>query len=79
MALEHTDVSQPHWEVQYPFPCCLIVGYEVEGIQVPLLQEADLCIEIPMFGAKHPLNASVAFGIAVYKMVKQVQHSLPEK
>lgn len=71
IALEHTSKSVPHWEFNYPFPCCLILGNEVWGIQDLLLNEVDDAVEIPMFGAKHSLNASVAFGIAVYHVVEQ--------
>lgn len=69
VALEHTNESRPHWEIEFPFPCCLVIGNEVWGIQEEVLQYADAAIEIPMFGAKHSLNASVAFGIAVYEML----------
>jgi tRNA G18 (ribose-2'-O)-methylase SpoU len=34
-----------------------------------LLEYADAAIEIPMFGAKHSLNASVAFGITIYEII----------
>ncbi len=73
IALEHTAESSPHWEVQYPFPCCLVIGNEVWGIQEMVLEQTDMAIEIPMYGAKHSLNVGVAFGIAVYEMVKQFQ------
>lgn len=66
VVLEHTTKSAPHWSFDFPFPCCLVVGHEVWGIQQEILEKADYAIEIPMFGAKHSLNASVAFAIAVY-------------
>ncbi len=69
IALEHTTESKPHWEIDYPFPCCLVIGNEVFGVQDEILELVDICIEIPMFGAKHSLNASVAFGIVVYSML----------
>ncbi len=70
LALEHTNKSQAHWTFDYKFPCCLLIGHEVWGIQDELLEHVDHAIEIPMYGAKHSLNASVAFGIAIYKMVE---------
>lgn len=68
LALEHTRESKSYWEYQYSFPCCLVIGNEVWGIQEELLEYVDAAIEIPMFGAKHSLNVSVAFGIVVYAM-----------
>ncbi len=73
IALEHTSQSVSFWEMDYHFPCCLIIGNEVWGIQEPLLEMVDAAVEIPMYGAKHSLNASVAFGIAVYQMVHHFQ------
>jgi tRNA G18 (ribose-2'-O)-methylase SpoU len=68
IALEHTRESKSYWEHKYSFPCCLVIGNEVWGIQEELLEYVDAAIEIPMFGAKHSLNASVAFGIVAYEM-----------
>lgn len=78
IALEHTSESRAHWEIEFPFPCCLVIGNEVWGIQDEVLQYADAAMEIPMFGAKHSLNASVAFGIAVYEMVARYLRRHPQ-
>ncbi|MGH1363219.1 MAG: RNA methyltransferase [Calditrichia bacterium] len=67
-ALEQTEPSQTLWEAKYTFPCCLIVGNEVFGVQDSLLPHVDSALDIPMFGSKHSLNVSVAFGIAAYDM-----------
>ncbi len=53
------------------FPLCLIVGNEVTGVADSLVQLADLALEIPQFGMKHSLNVSVAFGIAVFDLVRR--------
>lgn len=53
------------------FPLALVVGNEVEGVAEELLAHSDLALEIPQFGAKHSLNASVAFGIAAYALVER--------
>ena len=67
-ALEQTEPSRPHWEVDYAFPCALVIGNEAFGVQDEVLPLLDGGIEIPMFGAKHSLNVSVAFGIAAYEI-----------
>ena len=46
----------------------LIIGGEVNGIKQNILNYADICIEIPMYGTKESLNVSVACGIALYRM-----------
>lgn len=73
IALEHTSESQPHWDTDYPFPCCLVIGNEVWGIQDELLAIADMAVELPMYGAKHSLNASVAFGILGYDVLQKLK------
>lgn len=69
--LEHTDSNVEYRKMDYPFPCCLALGNEVYGIQEEILSLADACIEIPMFGTKHSLNVSVAFGVVIYEMLHQ--------
>ena len=72
VVLEHTDCSDPFQDVEYIFPTCLVVGHEHHGVSEELVALADLAIEIPMYGLKGSLNVSVAFGIAVYEMVRRI-------
>ncbi len=53
------------------FPLCLIIGNEVHGVSDTLIDMADVAIEIPQFGAKQSLNVSVAYGIAVFDLVRR--------
>ena len=53
------------------FPLCLAVGNEVTGISDGLVEMADFALEIPQFGMKHSLNVAVAFGIAVFDLVRR--------
>ncbi len=69
--LEHTDQSQWYHEVTYQFPLCLVVGHEITGVSDEVIDLADMAIEIPMFGIKQSLNVAVAYGIAIYEIVKQ--------
>lgn len=48
------------------FPCALVVGNEIKGVNKQVLKIADKIIEIPMVGKKESLNVSVAAGIAIY-------------
>jgi tRNA G18 (ribose-2'-O)-methylase SpoU len=72
--LEHTDKSIPYYELPVDtFPICLIVGNEISGISRELIKEADIAVDIPMYGMKQSLNAAVAFGIALFEFVKKVK------
>lgn len=69
--LELTTESVPYYEVKKEdFPLCLVIGNELTGISRGSIDLADLAIEIPMFGIKHSLNVAVAYGIALFELVK---------
>jgi 23S rRNA (guanosine2251-2'-O)-methyltransferase len=73
--LEHTTESIPCNTVRKDqFPLCLIVGNEITGVTSRIIEQADLAVEIPMYGMKQSLNAAVAFGIAVFDLVRIVQN-----
>ncbi len=53
------------------FPLALVLGNEVQGVQEEVMALADLAIEIPQYGSKQSLNVSVAYGIAVFELVRR--------
>jgi tRNA G18 (ribose-2'-O)-methylase SpoU len=46
-----------------------IIGNEVEGITKDVIEISDVTVEIPMLGTKESLNVTIAFGIAVYRIL----------
>jgi len=77
--LEITDTPTSTLDVQPAhFPLCLIVGNEVDGVRSEIVQQADLALEIPQYGAKQSLNVAVAFGIAVFDVVRRYRSFHPE-
>jgi 23S rRNA (guanosine2251-2'-O)-methyltransferase len=54
----------------------LVLGHEMRGVQQEVIDQADFCVEIPQYGTKHSLNISVATGIVVWEMFKQLNKSL---
>ena len=69
--LELAAESKPYFQLKKEdFPLCLVVGNEITGVSKEIMQEADIAIEIPMFGNKQSLNVAVAFGIVVYDCVR---------
>ncbi len=69
VVVEHTSHSQNFLQAEYPFPLCLVVGNEVEGVSEPVVKMADLAVEIPMLGIKQSLNVSVAYGVVLYHVL----------
>jgi len=54
----------------------VIFGNEVKGVQQPIVNESDFCLEIPQFGTKHSLNVSVAAGIVIWELFKKMKNQL---
>lgn len=73
LALELTETSRSLWEVELDFPVALVVGNEVDGLENDVLQMCDAVVHLPMHGHKNSLNVSVAFGIALYEVVRRFQ------
>lgn len=69
-AVEQSRTSIPYFKHRRSRhkPLALIMGNEVTGLPKPVLQLADVKLEIPMRGRKESLNVGVAFGIAVYRL-----------
>ena len=69
--LEITDTPTPTTAISADhFPLCLVVGNEIHGVRDDLVTMADLALEIPQYGAKQSLNVAVAYGIAVFDLVR---------
>lgn len=52
----------PERSVKY----AVVFGNEVKGVRQDVVDECDVCIEIPQFGTKHSLNVSVTSGIVIW-------------
>jgi len=51
----------------------IVLGNEVKGVSQEIVDLCDSCIEIPQFGTKHSLNVSVAGGIVIWEIFKQLK------
>lgn len=71
LALESTKNSKPYSSFRATFPLALIVGNEVEGIDVSTLAKADHIIQIPMRGKKESLNVSHATAVVLFDFARK--------
>jgi tRNA G18 (ribose-2'-O)-methylase SpoU len=70
--LELTDKERLYWEVcKEDFPLCLVIGNELTGVSREVIEAADFSVQIPMNGIKQSLNVSVAYGIAIYEIIRK--------
>lgn len=68
VGLEQNERSVSLNEYKPPQKIVIILGEEVKGIPIDLLNKCDDIIEIPMRGKKESFNVSVAAGIALYAL-----------
>jgi tRNA G18 (ribose-2'-O)-methylase SpoU len=69
--LEHTTQSISVFTLTKDvFPVCLVVGNELTGVSRAVIDAADLAVEIPMYGVKQSLNAAVAYGVALFELMR---------
>ena len=51
-------------------PLALVFGNEVYGVEQDIINQSNVCIEIPQFGTKHSFNVSVSMGIVLWEMLR---------
>ena len=61
-------LNEPSLKAEIGEKVILILGEEVEGIDLKLYDLIDVFVEIPMQGQKESFNVSVAAGIAIYAL-----------
>lgn len=73
IAVEQTDSSTSllDFEVNSPEKFALIFGNEVDGVNQSVINECDVCLEIPQEGTKHSLNISVCAGIVLWSFFRK--------
>ena len=54
----------------------IVLGHEMRGVQQEVIDQSDICVEIPQYGTKHSLNISVAAGIVIWELFKQLKDLL---
>jgi tRNA G18 (ribose-2'-O)-methylase SpoU len=69
LAVEQSEKSIPYFKYKSADKIALIIGNEVKGLPKSTLKYADKILEIPMRGRKESLNVSVAFGIAIFRLL----------
>src|SRR3989344_9021952 len=71
IALEQDEKAIDYKEVgvEVKEMVAFVIGAEVVGISNDVLAQSNVIAEIPMLGTKESLNVTIAFGIAVYRIL----------
>lgn len=72
VAVEQDSRSMPFTMLssKINLPIALVVGHETTGVSKEVLDEADLIIELPMFGINKSINVWGSLAIIAYKVVE---------
>ncbi len=69
ISLEQSEKSVDYKKIKTKEKILFIVGNEVLGVDKKMLDLCDAVAEIPMLGEKESLNVSVAFGVALFRIL----------
>lgn len=69
IALEQDEKSLDYKDVQIGESNAFLLGTETTGLPKEILDMCDVIAEIPMKGEKESLNVSVAFGVAIFRIL----------
>lgn len=68
----HNSTMLDNLELNTSQKYAIVMGNEVKGVQQPIVDICNGCIEIPQFGTKHSLNVAVTTGIVIWDFFKQL-------
>ncbi len=75
VGIEQTDtsISLHEFKTKKNINYAIVLGNEVNGVQLEALNVCDHILEIPQEGTKHSLNISVAAGIVLWEFFKELK------
>lgn len=69
IGIEQDAQAHDYRSIELTEKVCVVMGNEVLGMSPSLRRACDVLAEIPMRGKKESLNVTIAFGVAVYRML----------
>lgn len=73
VAVEVTNDSVDYREFEPKGPVCLVLGREYDGVSQEVLNQADVCIHLPLLGMANSLNVSTAASVALYDVYSKLE------
>lgn len=72
IVVEQSDDSISYKNLVPDFPCAIVMGNEMGGIEKEVLAEADLVVELPMYGVNKSFNVWGASAVISYKILESL-------
>lgn len=54
------------------FPCALVLGHETKGIDKKVLKEAEVVVELPMYGVNKSFNVWGSASVVAFKVLESI-------
>lgn len=70
-AVETVEGAQTVWDVQFQFPCVLVLGNEALGVSAEALALCDEHIALPALGTKNSINVGNCAAVALFAALRQ--------
>lgn len=77
IAVEQDPASLPYSSFKPDFPCAIVIGNETEGVSKKILKEADIIVELPMYGVNKSFNVWGSAAVIAYKLVESLKELIP--
>lgn len=73
VVLEQARGSVAPHEANLRGPLCVVLGHERQGVDRRILAEADLVLELPVWGMANSINVAMSLAIVGYEAARQSQ------
>ena len=73
IAVEQAEgsVELQNLQIESDSKYALVFGHEVNGVDQEIVNQSDMCVEIPQFGTKHSFNIAISVGIVLWEVNKK--------
>jgi 23S rRNA (guanosine2251-2'-O)-methyltransferase len=78
LAVEQAEgaVELQNLQIESDSKYALVFGHEVNGVDQEIVNQSDMCVEIPQFGTKHSFNIAISVGIVLWEVNKKLMRVL---
>lgn len=73
VVVEQAEGAVPLHEAPLDGPVTLVLGHERTGVDPRILAEADLAIEVPVYGMANSINVAMTTAIVGYELVRRTK------
>lgn len=73
VVVEQAEGARPLHEARLEGPITLVLGHERTGVDPAILAEADVALELPVYGMANSINVAMTAAIVGYELVRRTK------